>query len=89
MIWFVVAQSLGLLVDLIAARRRSPSEKDLGIALLGHQLRLLQRRHPQPPRLTRRVGCSTTTTSTSRDALLARRMRFLHITGISWFTSVR
>ena len=53
MVWFVLAQGLGFLVDLIAARRLSPSEQDLEIALLRHQLRLLQRRHPQPPRLTR------------------------------------
>src|SRR5439155_8610742 len=38
---------------LLAARRRPERAKDLEMALLRHQLRLLQRRQPRPPRLAR------------------------------------
>src|SRR5919199_2258532 len=53
MVWFLLAQVLALLVDLIAMGRRSVDEQDLEIVLLRHQLRLLQRRHPAAPRLAR------------------------------------
>src|SRR5213592_2336760 len=51
--WFVLAQLLAILVDLVAARQRPERAKDLEIALLRHQLRLLQRRQRAPRRLTR------------------------------------
>ena len=51
--WFGLARVLAVLVDLLAARQRPERAKDLEIALLRHQLRLLQRRQPRPPRL----GC--------------------------------
>ena len=53
MVWFVLARVLAFLVDLIVVRHRSACEKDLEIVLLRHQLRLLQRQCPQPPRLAR------------------------------------
>src|SRR5919202_5106580 len=53
MAWFLLAHMLALLVDLLAMGRRSADEKDLQIVLLRHELRLLQRRQPAPPRLGR------------------------------------
>src|SRR5215211_2407703 len=53
MVWCVLAHVFAILVDLIAMGRRSADEKDLEIVLLRHELRLLQRRQPAPPRLAR------------------------------------
>lgn len=53
MFWFVLAHLVAFLVDLVTARRRPDCDKDLQILLLQHQVRLLQRQRPQPPRLTR------------------------------------
>ena len=51
--WFVVMHLVELLVDLVGGARGEAKEKDLQIALLRHQVRLLQRRLPRPPRLSR------------------------------------
>ena len=51
--WFVFLHLLGFLVDLLTASRGPDRDKDLEILLLRHQLRLLQRRSPRPPRLSR------------------------------------
>src|SRR5215210_6938397 len=53
MLWTVLMHLVGLVVDLIVGARRTADAKDLEIALLRHQLRLLQRRSPRPPRLSR------------------------------------
>ncbi len=53
MVWFVLLHLGTLLVDLLTATRRSDRDKDLEILLLRHQLRLLQRERPRPPRLSR------------------------------------
>src|ERR671933_258031 len=53
MVWCVLAQVFAILVDLLAMGRRSADEQDLELVLLRHQLRLLQRRQPAPPRLAR------------------------------------
>ena len=53
MIWFVLLHLLGFVVDLLTAVRRTDRDKDLEILLLHHQLRLLQRERPRPPRLSR------------------------------------
>ncbi len=53
MIYFVLAQILGVLLDLTATLRCSDQEKDLEILLLRQQLRILQRQHPHPPRISR------------------------------------
>ncbi len=53
MVWSVLLHLVGFLVDLLTAARRPDDEKDLQILVLQHQLRLLQRERPQPPRLTR------------------------------------
>src|SRR5215211_2962460 len=52
MFWFVLAHLATFLVDLLTGTRHADRDKDLQIALLQHQLRLLQRQRPQP-RLTR------------------------------------
>ncbi len=51
--WFVLLHLVGFLVDLLTATRRTDRDKDVEILVLRHQLRLLQRERPQPPRLTR------------------------------------
>jgi hypothetical protein len=52
MFWSAVAQLAALLLDLFTARRQPGRAKDLEIAVLRHQLRMLERRQPRP-RLTR------------------------------------
>ena len=44
MFWSVVAHLAALLLDLVMARRQSEGAKDLEIAVLRHQLRMLERR---------------------------------------------
>ena len=53
MFWFCVAHFVAFLVDLVVGARRGDRDKDLQILVLRHQVRLLQRQRPRPPRLTR------------------------------------
>jgi len=53
MFWAVLTHLAGFVVDLIVGARRAEDAKDLEIALLRHQLRLLQRRSPGRPHLSR------------------------------------
>ena len=53
MLYFMLARSLMLLLDLATILWHSEHEKDLEILLLRQQLRILQRKHPHPPRLSR------------------------------------
>ena len=53
MVWFALTHLLGFIADLIGGMHGRADEKDLQIALLRHQVRLLQRRVPRPPRLAR------------------------------------
>jgi len=53
MVWFVLLHLVGLIVDLLAGACGKADEKELQIALLRHQVRLLQRRSPRPPHLAR------------------------------------
>ncbi len=53
MFWFVLAHLVAFLVDLVLGTRRGDRDKDLPILVLRHQLRLAQRQHPRPRRLTR------------------------------------
>jgi hypothetical protein len=53
MIVSFVAQVLTVLLDLFLAHRSAERAKDLEIALLRQQLRLLQRQQVRPPRLRR------------------------------------
>ena len=52
MFWSVMAHLAALLLDLVTARRQLEGAKDLEIAVLRHQLRMLERRQPRP-RLSR------------------------------------
>jgi len=53
MFWAVLVHLAGFIVDLAVGARCADQAKDLEIALLRHQLRLMQRRAPRPPRLSR------------------------------------
>ncbi len=52
MIYFALAQVFGFLLDLTTTIWRSDHQKDLEILLLRQQLRILQRKHPHPPRIS-------------------------------------
>src|SRR5215218_2277234 len=51
--WFVLAHLVAFLIDLVIGRHQHGQDKDLQILVLRHQVRLLQRQRPRPPRLTR------------------------------------
>src|SRR3954471_24869844 len=53
MLWAVLTHLMGFVVDLVVGAPRTEDAKDLEIALLRHQLRLLLRRSSRPPRLSR------------------------------------
>ena len=53
MVWFLLLHLVRFLVDLVTVTRRTDRDKDVEILLLRHQLRLLQRERPRPPRLSR------------------------------------
>ena len=53
MVWFVLFHLVLFFVELVTVTRRTDRDKDLEILLLRHQLRLLQRERPRPPRLSR------------------------------------
>ena len=53
MTFFVLGRIFSILLDLLAVAGRSQDEKDLEILLLRQQLRILQHKHPHPPRLSR------------------------------------
>ena len=53
MLWAVLTHLVEFVVDLIAGARHTTDAKDLEIAVLRHQLRLLLRRAGRPPRLSR------------------------------------
>ena len=48
MVWSILTHLAEFIVDLAVSASRAESAKDLEIALLRHQLRLLQRRSPRP-----------------------------------------
>jgi putative transposase len=53
MIYLLISQLISLLVDLFTISRPSDHQKDLQILLLRHQLRIMQRQHPQKPNVSR------------------------------------
>jgi hypothetical protein len=53
MIFFLLAQIFSSLLDLIWLGRRAEQDKDAEILLLRQQLRILQRKQPNPPRISR------------------------------------
>ena len=68
MFWSALAQLVAVLLDVLMARRRPEGAKDLEIAVLRHQLRMLERRQPRP-RLARWERLTL--------ALLATKLRHL------------
>jgi hypothetical protein len=52
MLWFVLYHLITFILDLLATPRHA-DDKDVEVLLLRHQLRLLQRERPRPPRLSR------------------------------------
>src|SRR5215217_6723022 len=78
MVWRVLLHLVGFIVDLSSGARGEPDEKDLQIALLRHQVRLLQRRWPRPPRLSRWEKL-TLAALTARLARLTDRTRLAQI----------
>lgn len=53
MIFLLLAQVWSVLLDLIWLTRRTERDKDVEILLLRQQLRILQRKQPHPPRISR------------------------------------
>ncbi len=53
MLFFLLAQAFSLLLDLIWLGRRTDIDKDAEILLLRQQLRILQRKQPHSPRISR------------------------------------
>ena len=53
MIFFLVAHVFSILLDLIGLHRQADQDKDVEILLLRQQLRMLQRKQPHPPRISR------------------------------------
>ena len=53
MLFFLLKQALSLLVDLIWMSHRDDRDKAIEILLLRQQLRILQRKHLQSPRISR------------------------------------
>src|SRR5690242_5612593 len=53
MLWAILTHLTGFVVDLVVGARCAARAKDLEIALLRHQLRLLQRHAGRPPSLSR------------------------------------
>ncbi len=84
MLWSVLVHLAGFIVDLAIGMRRAEQEKDLEIALLRHQVRLLQRRASRPPRLSRWekltfavLATKLSRLGTSQRELLARAILLL------------
>ena len=53
MLYFLLAQALSALLDLIWSHHRSDHDKDSEILVLRQQLLILQRNQPRPPRISR------------------------------------
>lgn len=53
MLWFVLAHLVAVVVALTVGGWRRDRDKDLQILVLRHQVHLLQRQRPRPPRLMR------------------------------------
>ncbi len=54
MVWLVLAHVVSFIIDLLVVAARRPNrDADLKILMLRHQVRLLQRRQPRPPRPSR------------------------------------
>ena len=92
MVFFLLAQAFSLLLDLIWLGRRGEHDKDLEILLLRQQLRILQRKQPRPPHISRwqkltllvLAGQLTTMTSSARARLGQVVLLFKPETLLKW-----
>jgi hypothetical protein len=57
MLYFVFAQLLSFMLDLFTTSLISDHEKDVQILVLRQQIRILQRKQTQPPRISRWEKC--------------------------------
>ncbi len=69
MVWAALTHLAGFMVDLVVGTRRVEHAKGLEIALLRHQLRLLQRRSRRPPRLSPWEKLTLAVLATERNRL--------------------
>ncbi len=92
MIFFLLAHAFSVLLDLIRLGRQTPQDKDLEILLLRQQLRILQRKQPHPPCISRwekltlvvLAGKLTTLTSRARARLSHVVLLFKPDTLLKW-----
>ena len=73
MAWLILGHLVAFLVDLVAGGHRATDAKDLEIALLRHQLRILQRQRGRPPRLARWERLTLAVLVAKLNALVPRR----------------
>ncbi len=69
LVWAALTHLAGSMVDLVVGTRRVEHAKDLEIALLRHQLRLLQRRSRRAPRLSPWEKLTLAVLATKRNRL--------------------
>ena len=92
MLFFLLAQAFSLLLDLIWLGRRAEQDKDVEILLLRQQLRMLQRKHPHAPRISRwdkltvvvLAGKLTGLTTSARSRLSQAVLLFKPDTLLKW-----
>ncbi len=92
MLFFLVAQAFSLLLDLMWVGRRGEHDKAVEILLLRQQLRILQRKQPRPPRISRwekltllvLVGRLTAMTTSARSRLSQVVLLFKPDTLLKW-----
>ncbi len=92
MFFFLLAQAFSLLLDLIWLTCRTAHDKDLEILLLRQQLRIVQRKHPHVPPISRwekltlivLVGKLTGLTSSARGRLSQVVLLFKPDTLLKW-----
>ncbi len=53
MVFYLLAHAFSMLLDLIWLRHRTAHDKDIEILLLRQQLRILQRKRPHAPHISR------------------------------------
>ncbi len=58
MVWFVSAQVVAFVPDMLAVRSQREREKDIELLLLRQQLRIVERKHARTKRLSRREELS-------------------------------
>ncbi len=76
-VWYVRMHLVGFVVDLVVGAWRTEGAQDLAIALLRHRLRLLRRRSPCPPRLSRREQLTVAVLAAKRGRVVAGSRGYL------------